>query len=519
MEIDAMQYASISRELLRGENFLHLFDNSQPYLDKPPLIFWVTALFFKVFGASNFIYRLPSLIFSILTIYAVFKFSRLYYSRKTSLIAALILSSCEAFFIMNSDVRTDIYMIAPMMVSIWKISTYFQRGDRLSLLIGSIFIAFSMMGKGPLGMMIPVLLFTFDLILKRQTVKILDTNLLWFFFVILLCLLPMSYGLYTQFGLLGIKFFYWTQSFGRITGSSSWSNNTGPFYLLNVFFYAFLPWTILFIMAFYRRTKDIIRNKKISLNDELISYAGFLIPLIMLSLSSYKLPHYIYCTVPFAAILIAREIERWLNHDKLYLILSFTQLTLGLILVVTVSIISFYVFPQDDYFFLIPMVLFIAIMGYVFISSQDRIFRFFIPSVVAALIANYNLNLFFMTPLLTYQASSQAGAYLKKSFNEADIYLYNENKRAKSRSFNYYLDKDVNYIEGDINDLKLTKNRSALIYTGDKGYNNIINQNIGVELIAVFDSFRVSKLNWKFLNKKTRSFVVKNKYLLMLTKE
>jgi len=318
---------------------------------------------------------------------------------------------------------------------------------------------------------------------------------------------------------LGIKFFYWTQSFGRITGSSSWSNNTGPFYLLNVFFYAFLPWTILFIMAFYRRTKDIIRNKKISLNDELISYAGFLIPLIMLSLSSYKLPHYIYCTVPFAAILIAREIERWLNHDKLYLILSFTQLTLGLILVVTVSIISFYVFPQDDYFFLIPMVLFIAIMGYVFISSQDRIFRFFIPSVVAALIANYNLNLFFMTPLLTYQASSQAGAYLKKSFNEADIYLYNENKRAKSRSFNYYLDKDVNYIEGDINDLKLTKNRSALIYTGDKGYNNIINQNIGVELIAVFDSFRVSKLNWKFLNKKTRSFVVKNKYLLMLTKE
>ena len=97
MEIDAMQYASMSRELLRGENFLHLLDNGQPYLDKPPLIFWVTALFFKIFGVSDFVYRLPSVLFSVLTIYAVFQFARLYYSRQTALIAALILSSCEAF--------------------------------------------------------------------------------------------------------------------------------------------------------------------------------------------------------------------------------------------------------------------------------------------------------------------------------------------------------------------------------------------------------------------------------------
>jgi 4-amino-4-deoxy-L-arabinose transferase-like glycosyltransferase len=51
LEIDAMQYASMSREILRNENFIFLFDNGKPYLDKPPLIFWVTSLIFKVFGA------------------------------------------------------------------------------------------------------------------------------------------------------------------------------------------------------------------------------------------------------------------------------------------------------------------------------------------------------------------------------------------------------------------------------------------------------------------------------------
>ena len=58
MEIDAMQYASMSREILRNDNFLHLFDNGEPYLDKPPLIFWVTALFFKLLGPSDLVLSL-----------------------------------------------------------------------------------------------------------------------------------------------------------------------------------------------------------------------------------------------------------------------------------------------------------------------------------------------------------------------------------------------------------------------------------------------------------------------------
>ena len=61
-----MQYASMSREILRNDNFLHLFDNGEPYLDKPPLIFWVTALFFKLLGPSDLVYRLPSIIFTLL---------------------------------------------------------------------------------------------------------------------------------------------------------------------------------------------------------------------------------------------------------------------------------------------------------------------------------------------------------------------------------------------------------------------------------------------------------------------
>jgi len=141
--------------------------------------------------------------------------------------------------------------------------------------------------------------------LKNNIHLIFDKKLILGVAVILLFLLPMSYGLFSQFGTYGLEFYYWTQSFGRITGGSSWSNETGTFYLLGVFLYAFLPWTFLFFRAFIERSKNIFNGNGFHNWSETISYFGFIVPLIMLSLSNYKLPHYIYCVVPFASILTA----------------------------------------------------------------------------------------------------------------------------------------------------------------------------------------------------------------------
>ena len=118
IEIDAMQYASMSRELLRNENSLFLFDNNTPYLDKPPLIFWTTSFFFKLFGASNLTYRLSSLIFIIIAIHSTYKLSYIFYSKRISIFSGLILSSSLTWIIMSGDVKTDIYMISPMMLGL-----------------------------------------------------------------------------------------------------------------------------------------------------------------------------------------------------------------------------------------------------------------------------------------------------------------------------------------------------------------------------------------------------------------
>ena len=63
MDIDASQYASISREMLERNSFLQVFDLGKDYLDKPPMLFWLSALSMKIFGVYDWAYRIPSLIF------------------------------------------------------------------------------------------------------------------------------------------------------------------------------------------------------------------------------------------------------------------------------------------------------------------------------------------------------------------------------------------------------------------------------------------------------------------------
>src|ERR1700754_3124204 len=60
-------YAEISREMLSlGALVPHW--NYQPWFEKPPLMFWITAALFKVFGVSDFWARAGSALSGVLTV-------------------------------------------------------------------------------------------------------------------------------------------------------------------------------------------------------------------------------------------------------------------------------------------------------------------------------------------------------------------------------------------------------------------------------------------------------------------
>jgi len=59
---DEAWYASISREMMRSGDLIHMNWNGNPYYDHPPMGFWLMAMSYKLFGINELATRIPSAI-------------------------------------------------------------------------------------------------------------------------------------------------------------------------------------------------------------------------------------------------------------------------------------------------------------------------------------------------------------------------------------------------------------------------------------------------------------------------
>ena len=146
--------------------------------------------------------------------------------------------------------------------------------------------------------------------------------------------------------------------------------------------------------------------------------------------------------------------------------------------------------------------------------NHNKVINLLIPSVAASILFSYVLNLGIMKPLLKFQSQSNAAEFIKENnYESLDLYLYNENEKAKSRSFNFYLDKNIKFI--DSNYLQDEFNpRPQLVFTNENGLKELKDNKNNFKIIEVFNHARVSKLTPSFINPKTRHKVLKKKYLL-----
>lgn len=361
MPIDAAQYASISREMLATGNYWSVMHHSADYLDKPPLLFWLSALSFAVFGVNSFAYRLPSVGAACLGIYATYRLARLYYDRPTAIVAAALLASTQAYFLFCHDIRTDTLLASFVIVAIWLFAEWDKSDGRPWGMAWGGFTAMglAMLAKGPIGAAVPLLALSSNWAIRiaarqgswRAMLRGLGIGCLGLAWIGLL-LSPMLYGLYEQYGTYGWRFYFWEQSFGRITGENRWRNQTDALFFVHTFLWAFLPYSLLALAALWRRFRVYgqyvwqccrVTPKTNTPPEDALLLGGFVLPFIALSLSHYKLPHYIFVVFPLAAIITAAACRSSNLNARFWHI---AQHSIGAILSIAALALPIWVFPQ-----------------------------------------------------------------------------------------------------------------------------------------------------------------------------
>ena len=330
MDIDASQYASISREMLENKSYLKVYDLGFDYLDKPPMLFWLSALSMKILGVHDWAYRIPSFLFAILAVYSTYQLALLFYRKEVAQLSAMVLASSQALFLITHDVRCDTMLMGWVALSIWQMAAWYQTRKWTYFVVAFMAIACGMMTKGPIALMVPAFAFVPHFILRREWKQLFRWEYILGILIIAIMLVPMSIGLYQQFdlhpGILingepitsGLRFFYWTQSFGRYTGENHFNEMNHFTFLLENMLWSFLPWIFLFLLGLIFSVKDLIKQKlKTAADQEWITAGGFIVTYCILGRSQAQLPHYIFVVFPLAAIITANFIYRLLFTEAL----------------------------------------------------------------------------------------------------------------------------------------------------------------------------------------------------------
>ncbi|MBK9381219.1 MAG: glycosyltransferase family 39 protein [Chitinophagaceae bacterium] len=442
MDNDSAHHANIALRMYLTGDYVNLVDYGKDYLDKPHLHFWLAAFSYKLFGVNTFAYKLPSLLFTIIGTYSTYRLGKALYTHETGKLAALLTASAFAYILANNDVRMDAILTASIAIATWQLVEFIQHKKIMNIAGAALGLALGFCTKGHIAVFVPAVAAFFYILYLKEWKLLLNWKWLLLIFLFGLFISPVVYCYYLQYNLHpekivrgkdhinGVKFILLNQSVERFSGEMGSDAKNDYFFFLHSFLWAFAPWSILTYIAIFGRLKNFLHRK-----EEWLTTGVFLVILVVVSLSGFKLPHYLNIVFPTCAVMAAslllqkREEPMWVKN------IFRLQLFISSLLLVLAAVINFWAFPVENHRVMILLVLLLTVFFYFFkTTTLRRIQKTVAVSVTAMVLCFFLLNANFYPQLLRYQGGNELAAATKETVNPDDVYFWKENY---SSSYNF----------------------------------------------------------------------------------
>ncbi len=117
-DVDAVQ-AQISRNMLASGDWVTARLDGIPYLEKAPLIYWLMAGSFKIFGPFDWAARIPVVLSAIALAWVTAAFGMWAFGRRAGFYAGLCISTCIGLFLFTRILIPDVMLTADIALSMW----------------------------------------------------------------------------------------------------------------------------------------------------------------------------------------------------------------------------------------------------------------------------------------------------------------------------------------------------------------------------------------------------------------
>ena len=286
-DLDEGAFSEATREMLHSGNYLTTYLDGALRFDKPILIYWLQAFSVKLFGLNEFALRFPSALAGAVWALAIWSFTKRYFSEKSAFFATLFMLASLQINIITKAAIADSLLNLFIATSIFSAWSYIKSNKKSYLYASFALIALGTLTKGPVAIMIPLIVVTSYLLIKKRYKLLLKSLFNPIGILIFLAIAAPWYILeYLDQGQKFIDGFFLKHNLERFSSTLE-SHRGSLLYYIPVILVGFLPFTSILIGTI-KRVKTIFKD---NLQLYLLIWALFVI--IFFSLSGTKLPHYV----------------------------------------------------------------------------------------------------------------------------------------------------------------------------------------------------------------------------------
>ena len=158
-DVDAVQ-AQIARTMLASGDWVTARLDGVAYLEKSPLVYWMMAASFRIFGVSDWAARLPLALAAVLLCWVTYRFTRWGIGSEAGICAGLALATAAGLYLFTRILIPDASLTLTVTVAIWAWMRLLEKEEahprRWALILG-ISLGCGLLLKGLIACVFPIL--------------------------------------------------------------------------------------------------------------------------------------------------------------------------------------------------------------------------------------------------------------------------------------------------------------------------------------------------------------------------
>ncbi len=296
---DEGRYAEIAREMLVLGDYITPHLNYLPYLEKPPLVYWLTSLSLRVGGLNEWAARFIPALSALGGILAVYWLAGKLWDKKTAFLAGMVTATSSGYLLLGRLLSLDMTLTCCLTWGIALAYLAVRNQERRYLPWAYLALGLGVLTKGPVALVLPVLIFGTWFGVRRQgrmVFQLWHTGGAVFLAVVVLPWYMLAAWQNPDF----LNYFFVQEHIGRFLTPKVHAGQPVYFYL-GVLAAGFLPWIFLLPWAWQATG----RPSPDASADRGFLWCWFGVIFCFFSLARAKLFPYLLPGLPPLAILVA----------------------------------------------------------------------------------------------------------------------------------------------------------------------------------------------------------------------